>query len=124
MTVLLIGAAGFVGAIARYGVDVAFGDRSSTGFPMSTFVVNVSGSFVVGLLATLFAERFVDDEQLRLMLTVGFLGAFTTFSTYAYQGVRMLQEGAPAMSAAYLLGSLIAGVLAAVAGIALGRAFT
>lgn len=93
MNVLVIGIGGFVGAVARYGIAVWIGQRWGRSFPLGTFVVNVSGSFLIGLLMTLMAERFTENPQWRLLLIVGFLGAYTTFSTFEYETGGLLRDG-------------------------------
>jgi CrcB protein len=93
MNVLVIGIGGFVGAVARYGMAVWIGQRWGRSFPLGTFVINVSGSFLIGLLMTLMAERFTENPQWRLLLVVGFLGAYTTFSTFEYETGALLKDG-------------------------------
>ena len=90
---LTIGIGGFLGAIARYGVAVWIGRQWGRSFPLGTFVVNVSGSFLIGLLMSLFTERFMVNPQWRLLFVVGFLGAYTTFSTFEYETGTLLRDG-------------------------------
>jgi fluoride exporter len=85
-------------------------------FPWGTFVVNISGSFALGLLAGLvLAQGWSKDAQ--TLLGTGFLGAYTTFSTYAYETVRRAEEGAPRVAVAYAVGSMAVGVAAAALGL-------
>jgi CrcB protein len=119
-----IGVAGFLGAVARYGVDVAFGPRARGAFPWAIFLVNVSGCFLLGLVFTVFTERFVASSTVRLVLTVGFLGAYTTFSTFALDTVRLLQDGAAVTAGLNAFGSVLLGVIAAYGGIMAGRALS
>ena len=93
MNVLVIGIGGFVGAVARYGIAGWIGQRWGRSFPLGTLVINVSGSFLIGLLMTLMAERFTENPQWRLLLVVGFLGAYTTFSTFEYETGALLKDG-------------------------------
>lgn len=90
---LIIGIGGFLGAIARYVVSAWIGQRWGRSFPLGTFAINVSGSFLIGLLMSLFTERFMVNPQWRLFLTVGFLGAYTTFSTFEYETGSLLRDG-------------------------------
>jgi len=90
--ILIIGIGGFIGAIARYGMALWIGQRWGRSFPLGTFVINVSGSFLIGLLMTLFSERFLVNPQWRLLLVVGFLGAYTTFSTFEYETGALLKD--------------------------------
>ncbi|MFN2593379.1 MAG: fluoride efflux transporter CrcB [Actinomycetota bacterium] len=83
-TALWVGVAGFFGAMARYGV-AGLVSRVDESFPWGTFVINVSGCFVLGFLVALFTHHLVVHPDLRIALTVGFLGAYTTFSTFALE---------------------------------------
>jgi CrcB protein len=91
--IFLIGIGGFIGAVARYGMAVWVGQRWGRSFPLGTFIVNVSGSFLIGLLMTLFTERYMVNPQWRLLLVVGFLGAYTTFSSFEYETGALLKDG-------------------------------
>jgi CrcB protein len=122
MPLLLIGLGGFAGAIARYLVDGFVSDRTPAGFPWGTLVVNVSGSFVLGLLFALTAERAILPEDIRGPVLVGFIGAYTTFSTYMLQSWVLIETGAYPAAIANLGGSIIVGLVAVVAGLAVGRA--
>lgn len=93
MNYLVIGVGGFVGAVTRYAVAVWIGQRWGRIFPLGTFIINVTGSFFIGLLMTLFTERFTENPQWRLLLVVGFLGAYTTFSTFEYETGALLKDG-------------------------------
>lgn len=119
-TALWIGVAGFFGAIARYAVAGLVSDVDET-FPWGTFVVNVTGSFVLGFLVASFAHRFVVHADLRVALTVGFLGAYTTFSTLSLETFRLIEDGAYWLAVANSGGSLVAGLLAVYGGVVLGR---
>lgn len=119
--VLLIGAGGFFGAIARYLVDGRVVDYTGAALPWGTFFVNVSGSFLVGLLFALLTERAVLPAELRGPLMIGFLGSYTTFSTLTLEAWRMIDDGAWLQALANLGGSLLFGMIAVVAGIWLGR---
>ncbi|MEJ2683933.1 MAG: fluoride efflux transporter CrcB [Candidatus Sulfobium sp.] len=89
---LVIGAGGFIGAISRYVIATWVGLRWGRSFPMGTFAANVSGCFFIGLLMTLLTEKFVVSPQIRLFLFVGFLGAYTTFSTFEYETGKLLKD--------------------------------
>ena len=121
-TIVAIGIAGSLGALARYGLDGVVSRRLPTAFPWGTFVVNVSGSLVLGFLLTLMAEQLVATPWLRAALTIGFLGAYTTFSTLQYETYRLLEDGALGLAAANVFGSAAAGLLAIYLGVAAGRA--
>lgn len=112
MNVLVIGIGGFVGAVARYGIAVWIGRRWGRSFPLGTFVINVSGSFLIGLLMTLMAERFTENPQWRLLLVVGFLGAYTTFSTFEYETGALLKDGEWLFAGLNVVLSVIVGFVA------------
>jgi len=122
LNVLLIGFGGFAGAIARYMVDSVASNRTPDGFPWGTFIVNVSGSFALGVLATLIVERSAFPADLRGPLVIGFIGAYTTFSTLMLESWRLVEQGAWVYVALNLVGSVVLGIMAVVAGLAVGRA--
>ena len=92
-TVIGIGVAGAVGALARYGVDGVVSSRSSGPFPWGTFVVNITGAFVLGFLFVLLTERFTIPPWLRSSILIGLLGGYTTFSTWTLETHRLLESG-------------------------------
>ncbi|HEY7344656.1 MAG TPA: fluoride efflux transporter CrcB [Gaiella sp.] len=123
MTVVGIAVAGAFGALARYGIDGVVSRQWPGAFPVGTFVVNISGAFALGLVFVLLTERFTVDPWLRSALTIGFLGAYTTFSTLSLESYRLLEDGAVALALANTLGSVAAGLVAVYLGIVAGRAF-
>jgi CrcB protein len=120
-TVVAIGIAGAFGALARYGVGGLIVGRARA-FPWETFVVNVTGSFVLGFTFTVMTEQLTTAPWLRTALTVGFVGAYTTFSTLSFETYRLLEDGALGLAAANLLGSAAAGLAAVYLGVVAGRA--
>jgi CrcB protein len=122
-TTLVIAAAGALGATSRHLLESFVNRHWGDVFPWGTFVVNISGSFVLGALVGLFAHRLDVPLWLQAAATVGFLGAYTTFSTYAFQIYRSTSTGHLAVAFANAFGSLAAGVLAVYAGILLARTF-
>ena len=121
MQLVLVGLGGFAGAVARWLVDGWVSERNPTAFPLGTLVVNLTGSFVLGFLFAWVIERDVLPPDVRLPLMVGFLGAYTTFSTFMLESWRLVEEGASALAAANLVGSVVLGLVAVVAGLAVGR---
>jgi CrcB protein len=121
-TIVAIAVAGALGALARYGVGGLILTRTGRTFPWETFVVNMSGSFVLGFLFTVMAEQLTTAAWLRAAVTIGFVGAYTTFSTLEYETYRLLENGALGLAAANVLGSVVAGLLAVYLGIVAGRA--
>lgn len=121
MTLLLVGAGGFFGAITRYVVDGWVSTTSGGGFPWGTLAVNVTGSFVLGLLFALSVERGVLSPALRAPVLIGFIGAYTTFSTLTLETWRLVEDGSYLAAFGNIGGSLVLGLVAVVAGLALGR---
>ena len=121
MQLVLVGLGGFAGAVLRWLVDGWISERNPTAFPLGTLVINLTGSFVLGVLFAWVIERNVLPPEVRLPLMVGFLGAYTTFSTFMLESWRLIEEGAYALAAANLVGSVALGLVAVVAGLAVGR---
>jgi CrcB protein len=121
--VLWISLGGILGANARYWFGGWIQQRWGAAFPWGTLVVNASGSFLLGLLMALVTERFVTPYTpvLRLALGIGFLGAYTTFSTFAYETLVQLETASWSVAVLNLLGSVAGGLLAAWLGLRLGR---
>lgn len=122
VSILLIGVGGFAGAVARYLIDVRVSTWTGGSLPWGTFVVNVSGSLAAGVFFALVIERAALPAELRGPLMIGFLGAYTTFSTLALESWRMLEDGAWLVASLNLAGSVVIGVVALVVGITIGRA--
>jgi fluoride exporter len=120
LAVLLVALGGGIGSVARYLVSGWFASRFGPAFPYGTLVINVTGSFIIGFFLAFAQERVSLSPYWRLFFAVGFVGGYTTFSTFEYEAVRLLQDGELLLSAVYLLGSVLTGGLAAIAGIALG----
>ncbi len=118
--VIGIAVAGALGALARYGLDAAIGRRSGA-FPWGILVVNVTGAFLIGVLVEALEPRF-EDSWVRLTVITGFLGAYTTFSTFSLDTYRLLEGGHPGQAAFNAVGTLVAGLIAVWLGLRLGRA--
>jgi CrcB protein len=108
---LAVAVGGALGALARYGLASAIGSRS---FPWATLVINVAGSFALGAVLAGAAGRW--PAAASFFVTVGFLGAFTTFSTFSFEATELLREGRAAAAGAYVAASVVLGLLASVAG--------
>jgi len=121
MTLIFIAIGGSVGAVARYLVDARVSTLTGGGFPWGTFAINVSGSFLVGLLFALITERAALPAEWRGPLMIGFLGSYTTFSTWALESWRMVEDGAWLLAAGNLAGAVVVGVVAVVGGVTVGR---
>jgi CrcB protein len=122
LTAVAIAVAGALGALARYGLDGWISRNAPTSFPWGTFAINVSGSFLLGLLFVLMTERYRPDPWLRSAVTIGFLGAYTTFSTFSLETYRLAEDGAYGLAFANVVGSVTVGLAAVYAGVVLGRA--
>jgi CrcB protein len=120
-TLAAVGAAGALGALARYGLGGLL-PAPAGGFPWGTFWVNVSGSILIGIVLVLLRERFPTVQLARPLVVTGFLGAYTTYSTYVVGTDLLLRSHDVATALAYLLASLVAGVGGAFAGVAATRA--
>jgi len=110
-----------LGANARYLVGVWAGERWGVYFPFGTFIVNVTGSFLLGFVVALAAERLLISPELRLFLAVGFMGSYTTFSSYTVESLLLIQSGALAPALLNILGNNILGLGFAFAGFAAAR---
>ncbi len=121
-TFLLIGLGGALGAWARWAVSGAIAARWGAAFPLGTFLVNASGSFAIGFVLTLVAARSGDGADVRALVATGFLGAYTTFSTFSFETVALLRAGEILTALGYVAASLLLGLAATAAGILLARA--
>jgi CrcB protein len=119
---VVVGVAGALGAVLRYLADGAVEDRVSGAFPWGTLSVNVSGSFVLGLITALVWYHGLAGQD-RTALGVGFCGGFTTWSTASWESVRLAESGLVRQALAFTFGGLAAALAAATAGVALGAVF-
>ncbi len=116
MLYLWIAVFGVVGTFARFGLQGLIQKSAGAGFPWGTFVVNVTGSFLVGFIARFGTGSAVLSPELRTGLLIGLCGGYTTFSTFSYETVRLLQDGEWLRGAAYALGSVAVSLVATVIG--------
>ncbi len=122
-TVLWIAAGGAVGSAARYGLNLGLSRLHAQSFPWGIFAVNVLGSLAMGVLVALFARKWPEGETLRLALTTGFLGGFTTFSAFSYDTAALIERGEMGTATVYILASVGLSILACFLGLWLVRAF-
>lgn len=118
---IAIGAA--VGANARYLVGLWAANRFNAAFPYGTLIVNITGSFILGFLITLTTERLTISPEARLLLAVGFLGSFTTFSSFTVESMALLRESGFWTGLLNILANNLIGLLFAAIGIYLARLF-
>jgi CrcB protein len=119
--IALVGLGGMVGSIARYVVAAVLAHRLSVGFPYGTFTVNIVGCFLIGLILGILARAGALASDLRLLLVVGFCGGFTTFSSFTYEIIELVEANRVMLAILYVVFSMLLGLLAAVAGLAMTR---
>ena len=119
--VMLVGGGAFVGANARYGVNLLSARWLDPAWPHGTLIANVCGSLVLGFFFAVLSTRAVADPALRLLVAVGFCGSFTTFSSYAHETHRLFEQGAWGAAAANVLANNLLCLFAVLAGMWLAR---
>jgi fluoride exporter len=119
--ILLVAVGGAIGSVARYLVGVGMTRMMGITFPWGTLTVNIVGSFAIGILTELVARRFDASAELRLLIVVGFLGGFTTFSSFSLDTMVLVERGATFHAFAYVGASLVLALGAAFGGLLLGR---
>ena len=121
MEYLWVGIGGFAGANLRYVLGAWIGNRFGVGFPYGTFLINVSGSLLIGVILTLLTEQLIVDPLWRRLVVIGFLGGYTTFSSFSYEALALAEQGNWSRSLAYILGTNVLGLLACYSGIIVAR---
>jgi CrcB protein len=121
MAALLIGLAGAIGTMLRYAITLGLGRMTGAAFPFGTLIVNLAGSFLLGIVAQAFAGATIAGVDARLVLGVGLLGGFTTYSSFNLEVIRLFEQGAAVRAAVYLLGTVLGCLAAGVLGIAAAR---
>jgi len=129
MQIVLVAFGSAIGGLTRWGVTVGAGRLLGTAFPFGTFVINISGSLFLGWFTTVLAERLppgahawrIRPDDLRLMIAVGFTGAYTTFSTFEYESHQMLDDGDGLAAATYVAASVFIGLVAVRLGVMLAK---
>jgi CrcB protein len=116
---------GGIGSVIRYAVTIGITQRLGAGFPWWTFIINVTGSLIIGIVAELTQTRvFAGSALVRVFLMTGVLGGYTTFSTFSLDALVLMREGDQLLAFAYVAGSVVLGIAAALGGVALVRAFS
>lgn len=121
LKVTSVAVGGALGAVARYLINLSPLSTVFQNFPLATFVINVSGSFLLGFLLILLTDRFEVSEVFRMAVIVGFLGAFTTFSTFEMEIYGLMKAEQMSLSLLYILLSLMFGFLGLIAGVRLAK---
>ena len=118
---LAVALGGAAGATSRFGIDRAIERRSFAVFPWATFTINISGCLLIGVVVAALVDRHHAPAWLRAGLVVGFIGGYTTFSTFAQEGLDLMREGQCVVALLYAVGSVLIGLAAVYAGMAVGR---
>ncbi len=118
---LLIAFGGALGSIARYWVGTTIAGRMGTKFPYGTFVINITACMIIGFSLTVLSKRADMNPAWRFLIPVGFIGAYSTFSTYEWETFSTIRTGAFLLAALYAVSSLILGLVAVWAGSALAE---
>jgi fluoride exporter len=121
VTYLWIGLGGAIGAMARYAVGDALAGWFGRDFPYGTLAVNLTGSLLIGLILTMLLDRGMASSTSRQLLVGGILGGYTTFSSFSYETMALLQDGRPARAGIYVASSVLLGLAACYAGYLLAR---
>ncbi|HUJ81478.1 MAG TPA: fluoride efflux transporter CrcB [Candidatus Acidoferrales bacterium] len=117
----MVGIGGFIGAIARFWLGGYISNKLGTRFPYGTFVINCTGSFLIGFILTLLAERTHWSPNWRYLIPVGFIGAYTTFSTFEYETFRSMQDGEFLIASLNVGLSVIVGFISVWLGVITGK---
>lgn len=118
---LIIGIGGFLGSIARFWLGSYIDSKMGSRFPFGTLVINCTGSFVIGFIVTLLAERAHWSPNWRYLIPIGFVGAYTTFSTFEFETFRVVQDGELLLALLNVSVSIIVGFLAVWLGVIAGK---
>lgn len=120
-SIFLVGIGGLIGSVARYLIAVFLAGNVNSIFPLTTLIVNITGCFLIGVVFALADRGNVLSPEWRIFLTTGFCGGFTTFSTFSYESLKLIQDGEYFYVGIYVLVSVVIGLAATYFGIALIR---
>ena len=123
MKYLWVALGGALGSLARYALGMWIYECTGTRFPYGTFVINISGSFIIGFALTILDDHLGLPPAWRLAIPIGFVGAYTTFSTFEYETMRLVNHGQAGMALLYIALSVVLGYGAVWAGMAAARPF-
>jgi fluoride exporter len=117
----MVGLGGCLGSILRFWLGSCIGGRLGSRFPYGTFVINITGSFLVGMMLTALAEKTQWSPNWRYLIPIGFIGGYTTFSTFEYETFRLVQDGQMVAAMLNVAGSVVVGFVGVWAGVVAGR---
>lgn len=120
-SVLVIACGGALGALSRYGLGLLVSSKWNQSFPLGTFLINITGAFLLGFLNILFIEKLTLSPLWRLGIGIGFLGAYTTFSTFSYEVIMLIEGGSWLMAGLYTALSIAVGFTGVALGVGLAR---
>jgi CrcB protein len=120
-SILVIALGGALGALSRYGLGFWISSKWNQGFPLGTFIINITGAFLLGFLNILFIEKLTISPLWRIGIGIGFLGAYTTFSTFSYEVIMLIEGGSLLTAGLYTLLSVIIGFTGVALGVGLAR---
>ena len=124
MEYLWVGVGGAIGAISRFFVGKKIAEQWGTSFPYSTLTINLTGAFLIGIILTVLTERVVADSFWRMLIVVGFLGGYTTFSSYTFEGMQLIESGRWFAALVYVGVSNLACFLCCAVGMAMARGWS
>jgi len=118
--IIAVGLGGFLGAVGRYWIS-GLAQKLSDRFPLGTLSVNLLGSFVLGLFATLFLEKMIVNQEMRLFLLIGVLGAFTTYSTFSLETLNLMRNGEWIFAVLNIFANVVGTLIAVWAGVSIAK---
>jgi CrcB protein len=121
---LMVGVGGCLGSILRFWLGSYIGNRMGSRFPYGTFVINITGSFLVGLVFALLTVKTEWSPNWRYLIPIGFIGGYTTFSSFEYETLRTMQDGQIGLGLLYVAASVVVGFVAVWGGMIAGRAIS
>ena len=124
LVILYVALGGAIGSVSRFAISHAIESRAGSTFPWGTLLVNVTGSFLIGLIMRHALDAQSLSHEGRLFLAVGFCGGYTTFSAFSYETIRLLEDGNHRRAIIYVLTSVVFSLLATIAGIVAARGFS
>ncbi len=119
---VMVGVGGALGSILRFWLGSYIGERMGTRFPYGTLVINVTGSFLIGLVYAILTERTQWSPNWRYLIPIGFIGGYTTFSSFEFETFRSIQDGQLGLGLLYVAVSVVVGFIAVWGGMVAGRA--